>query len=39
MVPPPKRQLRWGRLSFAILLLIAIIGSVGYLVASKLHHA
>jgi hypothetical protein len=38
MVPPPKKQLRWGRLSFAIVLLVAIVGGVVYGVMRLVHH-
>jgi hypothetical protein len=38
MVPPPKKQLRWGLLSFAIVLLVAILGGGVYGVMRLVHH-
>ncbi len=35
MVPPPKKQLRYGRVAFALILLGGIIGGAIYLIA---HH-
>ena len=32
MVPPPKKQLRWGRVIGALIILGGIIGGVIYLV-------
>jgi hypothetical protein len=32
MVPPPKKQLRWGRVIFALALLAGLIGGGIYLI-------